>query len=49
MKHDKMVWIGGGGANVSGQLKVCLFVNRGVLPEKLGGDVRPAPQNPYPI
>ena len=22
---------------------------RGVLPEKLGGDVRPASQNPYPI
>ena len=21
----------------------------GVLPEKLGGDVRPGPQNPYPI
>ena len=22
---------------------------RGVLPEKLGGDVQPASQNPYPI
>ena len=25
------------------------FTWGGVLPEKLGGDVRPAPQNPYPI
>ena len=28
---------------------MCMSNSRGVLPEKLGGGVRPASQDPYPI
>ena len=35
--------------NVHVRVSLLYYVPRGVLPEKLGGGVRPTSQNPYPI